>query len=515
MRNHFMVISMFALGLALAGCGVSSVQKQSSGGGGDGGGTQSLNFTPCVPGGAGIPCTYWGLQVKELTSYPVQVPYGQFRSWDSANANWPDIEWCQAASGNPSDPCFNPSGSNLGWTNLDAELSDLKNQGRSDVFYTLSRTPAWGSQMPNDTTCNYSHRGMYGECWPPIDLNADGTGANQIWRNWVAAIATHVNDATYLQSHAHIKYWETWNEFTRSTSWQGTDNELVRLAEDANCIITGKVTAIVANGGETCQHVLGTVGLTSPIDPQAVMVAPSAAGIAAPEVTEFLYCTNPSPTCSVGSAGANAVDVIDVHLYINKQTPEKVVTVGLPGLRALLQPAELQKPLWNGEGSWGSTADSADIWQDAYARVGVIPRYFALYWSAGVTENFWYGYDFTDNGQLYNPTTSQLVQPEANAWILTYNWLSGAVPTQNPFCQNNGTVYHCDFTEASGLAASLVWDTQYGQNCSSMSVPVVCGTTNYTVPSQFNKDWVDLGASIHSATSSVMIGSNPILLEGQ
>jgi len=513
MRSHFLVISLLVVALTFSGCsGVSSKMQSSNGGGSSA--PQTVSFTPCVPGGTGIPCSFWGLQVNQLASYPVQIPYGQFRSWDSARANWPIIEWCQAASGSPSDPCFNQNGSNQGWTNLDAELADLKQQGRTDVFYTLSRTPAWASQNPNDTNCNYYRAGLLGECWPPTDLNQDGTGTNQIWRNWVAAIATRVNDATYLQTHAHIKYWETWNEFTRTTSWQGSNNQMVRLVEDANCIITGRVTAIIANGGEPCQHVLNSVGLTKSVDPQAVMVAPSPAGIDPVHLQAFLYCTN-DPACTVGKAGANAVDVINVHLYVTMQTPENVIEKGLPGLYARLQPAELQKPLWNGEGSWGDTSVPGNIWVDDYAKAGFIPRYFALFWSTGITENFWYGYDFGQLGQLYDPTTGKLKQPQANAWILTYNWLSHAVPAQSPFCQNSGTVYHCDFTEGNGHKASLVWDTQYGQHCSNMSVPIVCGATNYNVPAQFNQDWIDLSGASHSAVSTVMIGANPILLEGQ
>jgi hypothetical protein len=170
MRNCLMVMLFLVAGLALSGCGGGATQSLS---------TplpmQPLTFAPCVAGGTAIPCTHWGLQGRLLTSYPVQVPYGQFRSWDSADANWPNIETCQALSSNPAGSCFT-------WTNLDAELTNLKQQGRTDIFYTLSRTPAWGSQNPTDTACNYSKQGLYGECWPPIDLSADGTRLNQISR---------------------------------------------------------------------------------------------------------------------------------------------------------------------------------------------------------------------------------------------------------------------------------------------------------------------------------------------
>jgi Big-like domain-containing protein len=474
--------------------------------------------SPCVPTGAGtIPCTFWGIHVDRLTSYPLELPYGEFRGWDSGTANWPDIQSCPAGN------CSVTSPPPFVWNNLDTELSDVYQASVNDVMYTLSRTPNWASQNPTDSTCNYAKQGPqdYGECWPPVDLNADGTGTNQTWRNWIAAIATHVNDPSYLQTHSHIKFWESWNEFSRLTSWEGTYNQLVRLAQDARCIITGKVVAITATG-ESCAVVLGTVDLTKAADPGAVMVAPSSTGIDPVAISNFLYCNDgPQTQCTTGSAGADAVDIINVHMYIDTQTPEQIVT-GLPNLTALLQPAELQKPIWNGEGSWGLLTETnvVNIWaKDAYARAGMIARYFALLWSANIKQTMWYGYDFP-TGQLFNSATGQLDQPEATAWISTYNWLSNATPSGNsPFCQVNGTVYHCDFTESNGLTARLVWDSKYGQDCSSMGAgvqPIICGNTPYSVDtSTFNKDWVDLSGSVHSVSSTVTIGANPILLEGQ
>jgi len=127
--------------------------------------------------------------------------------------------------------------------------------------------------------------------------------------------------------------------------------------------------------------------------------------------------------------------------------------------------------------------------------------------------NVWYSYD-TDDGQLFYPSTGKLDQPAATSWTQTYKALVGGTPVHTPFCSHNGTVYTCDFTEASGLPAELVWDAQYGQKCSQMSDPVICGSTTYDVPTQFNKDWVDVTGTVHSSSATVTIGANPILLEG-
>ena len=453
-------------------------------------------------GGTPMPAAFWGMHVNKYPSYPLQIPYGQFRSWDPGESQWPNVETCQAASGSPSDSCFT-------WTGLDTQQADLKNAGINDVLYTLSRTPAWGSSNESDANCDYYGLGAqyHGACYPPTDLNSDGTGTNQIWKAWVTAVATHVNNSAYLQTHAHIKYWEIWNEFYRSTtlgtynacagclSWQGTYNQLVRLTEDARCIITG--TGTIHN---TPSFGSSMACSATPIDSTAEIVAPSTAanypgGIKA--LQNFLYCNNsPAAACTVGSAGAAAVDIINTHLYATTETPETVASTEIPNLRAALQSAELAKPLWNGEGSWGITTNSGNIWTDSYSRAGFIARYFALNWSAGVTENFWYSYD-TDEGQLYN---GSVIRPESTAWTSTYNWLVGAVPTQAPFCQTTGTVYFCDFGRANGDVARLVWDSQFGQNCTQMDNPVVCGNTTYNVPSQFNTDWVDLLGAVHPAS---------------
>jgi hypothetical protein len=495
------------------------------------GSQKSNNNTAPPPPGSGIPTTYWGLIVHRLKSYPLQLPYGQFRGWDSGGGQWPDIETCLAASGDPSDPCFD-------WTHFDTQMAQMNQAGVNDILYTLSRTPFWAVDLKADPTgqggteCDYYTAGATdlpdeaGQCLTPVDLNADGSGSNQMWKKWVAAIATRVNDSTYLQTHAHVKYWEPWNEFHRSTtlinyvgqqSYEGTYAQMVRMTEDLRCIVTGKGAI---HNYPTAGQV--TTCAANPIDANAVIVSPSS-GIEGVYATQnFLYCnatgTNAAPAsaqCNTGNAGSKAVDVINNHLYALFVTPETVAGKYIPRMRAVLQSAELSKPFISGEGSWGSVSKPNVIWTDPYAQAGFIPRYFALNWSAGVTMNIWYGYDDIYIGGLYDPATGQTLQPAATSWNLTYNWLAGAAPTNSPFCASTGTVYTCDFTEANGTIAELVWDAQYGQNCSQMASPIICGSTAYTVPSQFNKDWIDLKGDVHAASSIVTIGANPVLLEGQ
>ena len=106
---------------------------------------------------------------------------------------------------------------------------------------------------------------------------------------------------------------------------------------------------------------------------------------------------------------------------------------------------------------------------------------------------------------------TRLNRPAATSGTQTYKALVGAKPVHTPFCSQNGTVYACDFTQADGTAAELAWDAQYGRNGSQMSNPIICGSTNYSVPTQFSKGWADVASTTHPA----IIGANPILLEAQ
>jgi len=477
-----------------------------------------------------IPKQYFGLVATQDASFPLQVPYGQWRSWDMNYMAWPNMEICQAQTSSQTDPCFV-------WMWLDRQLASTLQQGVNETLYTLSRSPVWSVNLASDpdgvngTACNYyqapgSVPGQApGQCLMPVDLNADGSGTNQIWKNWVTAIATHVNDPTYKQTHSHIHMWEPWNEFYRSDvlassvgnpSFEGTFAQLVRLTEDLRCIVTGKGKIHnYPNPGQT------TACTQTAIDPSAVISSPSTGQYdqQAAVLENFLYCngtgTHAPKTgsmCTTGTGGSDAIDVINYHLYAGPVTPELVMTKQLPNALSLLQPVDLAKPLISGEGSWGDVTVLGTIWLDPYAQAGFIPRFFALYWSNNVKQNYWYSYD--GDGRTGGITDgTQLLHPQGDAWLQTYNWLAGSTPDNATFCQMAGTVYTCDFTKSNGQKAELVWDSQYGQDCSTMNVPIVCGATAYTVPPAYSKDWIDLVGGSHRFENPVMIGANPILLE--
>ncbi len=227
-----------------------------------------------------IPPTYFGLHInRQSTPWP-QVRFGSLRLWDAGSAQWSQV---------------NPAPGKYDFSDLDEWLQKAKTHNVTDVLYTLSRTPRWavGSSNrgdANDSSCDYNRVNGPGQCWPPKDLGPDGKGPNQIWKDWVREVATHVKNLD--SSHAKIRYWQIWNEFHRDGSWKGTDDQLVRLAEDARCVITGNGTV----RGQPCAE--------KAIDPDAMIVSPSTG--TAPRALAMLKRF-------LDAGGSKAVDVIAIH----------------------------------------------------------------------------------------------------------------------------------------------------------------------------------------------------------
>ncbi len=463
----------------------------------------TLTVSGSTGGGALSPATFFGFTdtSTEASAFPT-VNYSMQRFWDSPPLQWPSI---------------NTASGVFDFTNLDSTLATAYSNGVMDGMYTLSRTPPWASSNPTDTTCGYTTAasgGGDGECDAPYDLNTDGSGANAIWKAWITAIATHVNSAGYTANHAHIKYWEIWNEpdtWGQSSNrfWAGTFAQLARLTEDANCIITGR-GVIHENGNGTATPCTAT-----PIDPtaQIVMSSGHSKTAALTFAQNQLYCNDTSgipagelPCPNPANAIAAAVDIINFHMKPGNETgnacpaptpctPESAMQWYISNIHGILQPAELAKPLWDGEASY-STSGFSGAYTDADMAASFMSRFYLVNWSLNISGMAWY-----DWGELAAQPTS--VQ---TAYQQTYNWLANS--SLSTPCAAAGTVWSCGIT-MSGKQYLIMWDTS--QSCANSS----CTTGNQTVASQWTEyqDMTTASTPIAISGHVVPVGIKPVVLQ--
>lgn len=371
------------------------------------------------------------------------VPIGSQRLWDA------EVAWAQL---NPSDGRYN-------WSTLDQWLNDDSTHG-VDVLYTFGRVPQWASSVPGDTTCSYSS----GACQPPNDLNPDGTGTNQHWKDFVTAIATH--------AAGRIKYWEIWNEPHNAWYWRGTFAQMVRMTKDARQIIKS-------------------------IDPNAVIVSPS------PGISSGTYRTWMANYLAAG--GGPYVDVIAFHGYIQKggvyPVPEDFFTA-LSKYKTILQTYNQgSKPLWDTEASWGRASRTGFTNQDLQA--GFLARFYLLHRSMGVSRFYWYMWNSTDTGQLWkadptDPSAPGTLLKPGIAYKQVRTWINGNQLTK-PCAQAADGTWSCVFTRPDSSQTQAVW--------------YPAGSKTYTAPSIYHR-YADVYGKTYTipASGSVTVGYSPILL---
>jgi uncharacterized protein YjdB len=459
---------------------------------------------------AQIPASFFGMQFNSGTSQ-VTARYGRCRIWGGAAGTlWADIE---------------PSQGVYQFSTLDGTLAAAKQAGIDDgCIFTFGYFPQWASSRPTDNTCDQLAKNtMTGSCWPPADLNFDGSGTDQIVVDAITAIATHVNDPSYLQTHAHVKYWEPINEPYHSStlsgtvcttshtcSFNGSYAQLVRIAEDMRCIIKG--TGVV--NGVPCA--------LAAIDPTASITTPSGQSYFQNNgrlvVANFLRC-NQSPRvgsgCTTGSRGSAAIDVVNFHCFIFTGNADDA-TGNIAASRSLLSPTDAAKPFLCGEGSWGAATSLPD--QDLQA--GFVARWFVgILLSQQTSGAMWYAWDNQGWGTLWNPkgkngcTQSSGCMTKAGvAYSQTYNWLVGATLQG---CQSSSGITTCTLTRPNGYSALMVWSTAALTACTGQPSSEVCGSTTYQVPAGGYVTKRDLDGLAQPANTAEYVGAKPILLENR
>ena len=364
------------------------------------------------------------------------------------------------------------------WSALDKWLAKAKSGGQ-DVLYTFVWVPKWASSRPGDTTCRMGP----GTCDAPSDLNADGTGTDQYWKDFVTALTAH-NKAG---SGAHIRYWELWNEPHNKFSWNGTNAQLVRMVKDAYTIIKAS-------------------------DSNAFILSPTLGWI-----------TNEALTWAstyLAAGGSKYVDGIALHGYVMQQlktgaktdNPETLTTL-LPPYKAMLATFGLSsKPIFNTESSWSLNGQWGPFSSDPDMQTAFVSRLYILHAAYGISRLYWFEWNDTSDGTLWlkdprDASAPGTVLKPGIAYQATYTWLVGNNISKG--CTQTATIWKCKITGASGYVAEAVWDT--AESCSSGS----CHTVSY-MPDAKYIHYQTLDGKTHSVTgTTVPIGAKPILLQNR
>lgn len=382
--------------------------------------------------------------------------FGSVRLWD-ASVNWANINTAKGV---------------YDWSYLDKWLAEGKTHN-VQFLYTFGRVPQWASSSPYESGCGDGP----GECAPPNDVNPDGSGTDQHFKDFVTALAAHNKNSSY----PHIEYWELWNEPYNAPSWVGTVAQMVRMAKDATAILKAA-------------------------DPTAMVLVPSVC-IEGTKGRNWL-------DAYLAAGGSNYADMVAFHGYVQKRglplEPGNIVAyVSLT--RAILAKYGLQgRPMWDTEISWGVPTVSSPAFMDEDLRMGFIGQMYLLQQSIGVARQFWYQWNNSVVGTMWLPNPNVPGAPgtvlkTGVAYGQVNNWMVGA--TVSSKCSVNGTVWACGYTRSGGYVAQAVWDSS--QTCGSGK----CTTSSFKVGTQFTQYRTLDGTTVKITGSSVPIGYKPILLE--
>lgn len=397
--------------------------------------------------GAQISPEFFGMHTGNWNPWPSQAEV-QFASWRS-NASmlkWSDINTAPGV---------------YDWTRLDRMLGFASTYGQS-VFYTVYYTPNWASSCPT-CSCNGGKK-FTGGCYPPSDLNSDGSGTDQDLKDFITALLRHVGPGK-------IKYLEIWNEPNITTEFTGTIPQLVRMAKDVRS---------VANS----------------IDPNILISSPpeTGDGSSSNDWVNMLYLDQ-----FLAAGGGAYVDIIGLHGYV--MNPEDLITRVNNTMAVMQKYGQTGKPVFVTEGSW-ATADGN---MPSDMQPGFSFRHYLSMLSTPVQRFYLFSFDAVNLGNLWSDANTALTT-NGTVYQRYYDWLVGATMTQTCQAQSSGSsIWSCTFTKPANIQAEVIWDTAatWGH------------TTNVTVPNQY-PEYLDLyGNKFQVKNHQAPIGYDPIVLVAQ
>jgi hypothetical protein len=393
-----------------------------------------------------VPPRFFGMSTHRIQPWPM-VQFSEMRLWGT-HTSWADL--------NPSEGVYD-------WTVLDKWIAAGQQHGVNQFILTLAMTPQWASSNPNDPVCKFH----LGECDAPNDLNADGSGPNQHWKDYITAVATHAN--------GKIRFWEIWNEPVNTFYWNGTFPQMVRMAKDARAIILA-------------------------INPQALLLSP-------PNGASYSYGQGWWKSYAE-LGGLNYADVIAIHgggdTTCTRQPVASDLITAVANLRDVMaEYGVLDKHIWDDEFSWGRV--DQNCYTDPDLQAAFLGQSYMLHKSIGIRRLFWFAYDDGKDGKLWDPGSNQLTKGGV-AYEQVYNWILNTEMTENCSTADNA-IWTCSFSAPNGYIAKAIWNTN--ETCRNGR----CPTVNYSVGTAYKQYRTLAGDVIPIVNSQVPIGAKPIFLE--
>ena len=126
-------------------------------------------------------------------------------------------------------------------------------------------------------------------------------------------------------------------------------------------------------------------------------------------------------------------------------------------------------------------------------------KFYLLHWSAGVERFYWYAYDNTLWGTLWDAKNG--LHKAGVAYREVHRWLQGATMTAP--CAQSNAVWTCILVRENGYRALVLWSSP------GASAPV----SPISVPDEF-RQYRDLGGNLQTIPAgTVRISDEPILVE--
>jgi hypothetical protein len=343
-------------------------------------------------------------------------------------------KWCQIDKGT--------STNEYNFGQLDALFGQAARVG-ADVEYTFGGMPQWAvtGAFPQGSATDQCASTSTTDPWDaPIN--------EAYWTSFVTALVTH--------SVGKIHAYELWNAVDYQYYWSGSMAQMVQMSVDAAAIIHR-------------------------IDPSAIVLSPSIT--ATPGGYAWLKSY-------LSQLPAGTIDAIAVHSYTHGAWPETAIPEEMKSVRAGLPSAYANTPIWSTEGSWGQNSQFSTT---ASGQRAFVARYDLQMLTQGLDRSYWYAYQNSQWGTLFD-ATSQTLTPAGVATRTLDGWLTGS--TLAGCSTVNGNLWTCNLTTSAGKKARIVWTTKSAVRYSAYG---------------FNQEKT-LDGSTLSLKSSIQTTSEPVML---